>query len=196
MELPPTSADSTALAFRLCRLLSNFGIYHNLGEAYTEMRFKLPLKKDRNRKPDAAFVSYAQWAKDTPIPSTNAWDVLPALCVEVVSPNDKADEIETKVNEYFEAGVRLVWIVYPRHERVYIYDSATQVRRLTRADSLEGGAAVPGFAVPFHKRRLNNAQPVLPVPCPVARVKLRIDRQRGRATCPFVRLAAFPLLVR
>lgn len=149
VELPPMSADSIALASRLCRLLTNFGIDRNLGEAYTEMLFKLPLNKDRNRKPDAAFVSYAQWAKDTPIPATNAWDVLPALCVEVVSPNDKADEIETKVNEYFEAGVLLVWVVYPRHERVYVYDSATQVRRLTRADTLEGGAAVPGFAVPL-----------------------------------------------
>src|ERR1700709_1460727 len=97
--------------------MSNFGIAKDIGEACIEVLFKLPLAKDRNRKPDVAFVSYARWPKYQPFPATNAWAVLPDICVEVVSPNDLADEIETKINEYFEAGVRLVWIVYPRQER-------------------------------------------------------------------------------
>jgi Uma2 family endonuclease len=109
----------------------------------------LPLAKDRNRKPDVAFVAYSRWPKSKPIPSTNAWDVLPDLCVEVISPNDLADEIETKISEYFEAGVRLVWVVYPRQERFYVYDSASQVRRLTRADTLDGGSVLPGFQLPL-----------------------------------------------
>src|SRR5262245_28080641 len=76
VELPPMSADSQALASRLIRHLSNFGIDRNIGEAYTEILFKLPLPIDRNRKPDAAFVSYSRWPKHQPIPSTNTWDVL------------------------------------------------------------------------------------------------------------------------
>src|SRR5689334_10367793 len=92
VELPPMSADSQALAFRLAFHLNNYGITHDIGEAYTEMLFKLPLPVDRNRKPDAAFVPYSRWARNRPIPSTNAWDVLPDLCIEVVSPNDMGDE--------------------------------------------------------------------------------------------------------
>lgn len=149
VELPPMSVDSQALASRLARHLSNHGIAQNTGEAYTEMLFKLPLKKERNRKPDVAFVSYSRWSKDKLMPDTNAWDVLPELCVEVVSPNDMADEVETKINEYFEAGVRLVWIVYPRQERFYVYESASQVRRLTRDDTLDGATVLPGFALPL-----------------------------------------------
>jgi Uma2 family endonuclease len=149
VELPPMSADSQALAFRLARHLSNHGLDRNLGDAYTEMLFKLPLMKDRNRKPDAAFVAYARWPKYKPIPSTNAWDVLPELCVEVVSPNDLADEIETKIKEYFEAGVRLVWVVYPRQEQFYVYDTPSQVRRLTRTDTLDGGVVLPDFKLPL-----------------------------------------------
>lgn len=149
VEMPPMSVDSQALASRLIRHLSNFGIAKGLGEAYPEMLFNLPLKKNRNRKPDVAFVSYQRWPKDMPFPTTNAWDVLPELCVEVISPNDLADEIETKINEYFEAGVTLVWVVYPRHERFYIYDSPAQVRRLTRSDTLDGGVVLPGFQLPL-----------------------------------------------
>jgi Uma2 family endonuclease len=149
VELPPMSVDSQVLASRLARHLGNYGAAQNIGEACTEVLFKLPLKKDRNRKPDVAFVSYAKWPKDHPLPDTNAWDVLPDLCAEVVSPNDTGDEIETKVDEYLRAGVPLVWVVYPRQERVYVYESASQVRRLTRADTLVGGPVLPGFTLPL-----------------------------------------------
>jgi Uma2 family endonuclease len=149
VELPPMSVDSQAVASRLVRLLGNYGVAQDVGDAYGEMLFKLPLKKDRNRKPDVAFVSHVRWPKYKPLPETNAWEVLPELCVEVVSPNDLADEIETKIEEYFQAGVSLVWMVYPRHQRVYVYESATQIRRLTRADTLDGGTVLPGFALPL-----------------------------------------------
>jgi Uma2 family endonuclease len=145
VEMPPMSVDSQLLASRLARHLSNFGVPKDIGEACTEVLFKLPLTKERNRKPDVAFVMYKQWPKNKPFPTTNAWEVLPVICVEVVSLNDVADEIETKINEYFEAGVTLVWIVYPRQERFYVYDSPAQVRRLTRADTLDGGSVLPDF---------------------------------------------------
>ncbi|VTR93976.1 Uncharacterized protein OS=Candidatus Entotheonella sp. TSY1 GN=ETSY1_22630 PE=4 SV=1: Uma2 [Gemmata massiliana] len=147
VELSPMSVDSQVLASRLLRHVSNFGVAHDLGEAYAEVLFKLPLKKDRNRRPDVAFVSYARWPKYQLMPDTNAWDVLPDLCVEVVSPNDTGDEIETKVDEYLQAGATLVWVVYPRQERFYVYESASRVRRLTRADTLDGGPVLPGFAL-------------------------------------------------
>jgi Uma2 family endonuclease len=149
VELPPMSVDSQALASRLVRYLSNHGVAKDVGEAYAEMLFKLPLAKDRNRKPDVAFVPYSRWAKNLPFPTTNAWPVLPDLCVEVVSPNDLADEVETKIGEYFEAGVRLVWVVYPRQEQFYVYDSPSQVRRLTRTDTLDGGTVLPDFRLPL-----------------------------------------------
>jgi Uma2 family endonuclease len=145
VELPPMSADSAVLASRLAFHLSSHGIPNGIGEAYTETLFKLPLPVDRNRRPDVAFVSYSRWAKHLPPPATNEWDVLPDLCVEVVSPSDRADEIMDKVREYFQAGVRLVWVFYPRHGLVYLYESLVSVRVLTRADTLDGGPVLPGF---------------------------------------------------
>jgi Uma2 family endonuclease len=149
VEIPPMSADSQVVASRLAWHLTSHGISENIGEAFTEVLFKLPLKKDRNRKPDVSFVPYSRWAKNRPIPSTNAWDVLPDLCVEVVSPHDWADEIMDKVREYFEAGVRLVWVVYPRHQLVIVHESLTSVRGLNRSDTLDGGVVLPQFRLPL-----------------------------------------------
>jgi Uma2 family endonuclease len=149
VELPPMSVDSQVLASRLIRHLSNFGIAQNVGEAHGETLFKLPLPVDRNRKPDVAFVPYSRWPRNLPMPPANAWEVLPELCVEVVSPNDLADEIMDKVREYFQAGVRLVWVFYPRHDLVQVYESLTSVRGLGRNDTLDGGIVLPGFSLPL-----------------------------------------------
>lgn len=149
VELPPMSADSTAVASELVRRLSNYGIEHGFGVAYTEMLFKLPLPIDRNRRPDVAFVPYSRWPRHLPIPPTNAWDVLPDLCVEVVSPHDLADEIMDQVRDYFQAGVRLVWVVYPRHQLVIVHSSVTSVRGLGRADTLMGDLVLPEFRLPL-----------------------------------------------
>jgi Uma2 family endonuclease len=161
VEMPPMSAESTRIAAELATFLTNHGLANNLGKAYPEMLVRLPLPIDRNRRPDVIFVPFTRWPRDVRGPDTNEWDVLPELCVEVVSPNDRADELETKIEEYIQSSVCLIWVIYPRQERVYVYDSATQLRRLTRADTLDGGAVIPGF-------RLALAELFLQAPTPPA----------------------------
>ena len=67
--------------------------------------------------------------------------------VEVVSPHDLAEDIIERINEYFAAGTKLVWIVYPTQRLVYIYDSPRQVRILGEADELDGGGVLPGLRI-------------------------------------------------
>jgi Uma2 family endonuclease len=42
-------------------------------------------------------------------------DIVPDLVVEVVSSNDGASYGQQKVFEFLKAGMRLVWVVCPRH---------------------------------------------------------------------------------
>ena len=81
--------------------------------------------------------------------SDNAWDVVPDLAIEVVSPHDLADDLVEKTLEYFQSGVRLVWVVYPRHRRIYVYDGPGSVRVLQDSDALDGGKVLPGFSLPL-----------------------------------------------
>jgi Uma2 family endonuclease len=159
VELPPMSTDSQFIANRLTRLLSNYGIEHNIGEAYNETIFKLSLRADRSRRPDVAFVPYSRWPKNVMPPDSSSWEMLPDLCVEVVSPTDEAEELMNKVREYFQAGVRLVWVVYPRHELVLVFESLTNVRGLSRSDELAGGPVLAGFKLPLSEIFLPPAAP-------------------------------------
>lgn len=47
----------------------------------------------------------------------------PPLCIEVLSPSNRAGEMELKRNLYFEAGAREVWLVSPTGD-VALFDAA------------------------------------------------------------------------
>jgi Uma2 family endonuclease len=149
VEIPHMSTLAARIANRLMFLLELAGQQGDLGQAVTEVLFHLALPVDRNRRPDVAFITFERWPKDRPSGDENAWDVVPDLVVEVISPNDYAEELLGKIDEYFQSGVRVVWIVYPKQALVYVYESLTRVRGLTRADVLEGGVVLPSFRLPL-----------------------------------------------
>jgi len=72
-------------------------------------------------------------------------DVPPDLAVEVLSPKDRPRQVLDKIGEYLQAGVWLVWVVDPMHERAAVYRSLTDVQELALDDELDGGDVVPGF---------------------------------------------------
>ena len=143
------SAYSVRVGSRLSRLMGHFGDAHDLGEVASENLFRLRLPGDQCRCPDVAFVSFERWAKGRPMPLRgDAWDVVPDLMAEVVSPTDRAEDLMKKIIEYFQAGVRQVWVIYPIQRFVLVYESLTRVRGFTDADELDGGDVLPGFRTP------------------------------------------------
>jgi len=52
----------------------------------------------------------------------------PFLCVEILSPEDRAGRIEGKIADYLKFGVRYIWVIDPlRREAVVYTTSATDV---------------------------------------------------------------------
>ena len=151
VECPPKSVEAVGCANDLTLALSNYGIAKNLGKAYTELLIQMPSPLDRDRRPDVIFVSFEKWPKGKRLPPDRSWDIVPDLCVEVVSPSDQADDLREKVAEYFEAGVPLVWVVYPQQELVDVYESAESSRTLMRKGTLTGGMIIPGFSLPLNQ---------------------------------------------
>jgi Uma2 family endonuclease len=115
------------------------------GRAVQEMIFDFRPAVNRQRRPDVAFVSYERWAVDRGVPETPAWTVAPDLAIEIISRSNTADDVAEKLEDYFKAGVRLVWVVYPRQRKAYAYASPTDVRVLGLNDGLDGAPVLPGF---------------------------------------------------
>jgi Uma2 family endonuclease len=147
VEREPMGAFETVLASWLCHLINSFAGDKKLGLAVNEVLFVLNASLDLKRRPDVAFVSYARWPTAV-VAREAAWNVVPDLAVEIVSPTNLAEEIDNKIMDYFRAQVRLVWVIYPDSGRIYIYRSPTHVSILERTDTLDGGEVLPGFRLP------------------------------------------------
>jgi Uma2 family endonuclease len=114
------------------------------------------------RIPDVSFVSWSQlperYYPTEPIP-----DLAPDLAVEVLSEGNTAGEMKQKVKEYFDAGVRLVWLIDPATRTATVYTSPDDSRRLTEGDVLDGGDVLPGFRLPL-KQLFARLKPEAPAP--------------------------------
>lgn len=146
VEKKPMGAYETLVGSLLHGSLNGFVRAH--GRAVSEMLFDfgpgLP-----QRRPDVAYVSYERWPRKQRVPSTQAWAVVPDLAVEVISPSNTFGEVLGKVHEYFQAGARLVWVVAPLHQQVYVYQSPTHVQVMTLQDALTGAPVLPDFRLPL-----------------------------------------------
>jgi Uma2 family endonuclease len=148
-ELPPMSARETQFATDLAGSLVSHARNSSLGKVQVEMLFWLDKSRKLQRRPDVSFVSFQRWPKGKPVPGTEAWEVVPNLAVEIVSPTNGANEVLGKIEDYFACGVQRVWVFYPLYSKVYDYASPTAVQILTRADRLSGCDVLPGFELPL-----------------------------------------------
>jgi Uma2 family endonuclease len=148
VEKPPIGAFEGVVAAWLIRLLNTSEVVGRLGLVVPEVLFVLDPARDLKRRPDVAFVSYERWPRRRQVPPGEAWGVVPDLAVEVVSPSNTATEVLARLDEYFRAGVRSVWVIYPDQRTLYAYTSPTAVRILRPGDDLDGGPVLPGFRVP------------------------------------------------
>jgi Uma2 family endonuclease len=72
--------------------------------------------------------------------------VVPDVVVEVVSPGNRRGEIMQKVSEYLNAGVLLVWVVYPAKRKVFLYRPGDEPAIvLGEFDTIENLPELPGF---------------------------------------------------
>lgn len=108
-----------------------------------ETGFRIARNPDTVRAPDVAYVSAAR------LPQARVCgypEMAPDLVVEVVSPNDTASEVQAKAEGWLEAGVLIVWVLYPATRSAMVYETDGSVRLLHEDDSIQGDAVLPGFA--------------------------------------------------
>ena len=92
------------------------------------------------RRPDMAYFTAEQLPK--------MWggenQVAPWVC-EVISPTDKADDVNAKLDEYFHAGVQVVWHIFPHSQKVDVYTSPEQVTICRGKTVCSGAPVLPDF---------------------------------------------------
>jgi Uma2 family endonuclease len=145
----PMSSDSGQIEANLSLTAGAFARANGIGFFLggSTMYRLFPTERPRSRrKPDWSFVRGERFP-DGRVPRTPAHDFPPDLAVEIISPTDEAEAVETKLDEYLRAGVRLVWVLYVPTRHVWAYRPDGTARLYRSGDTLPGDDVLPGFTV-------------------------------------------------
>src|SRR5688500_14817538 len=142
----PVGGRHGAMQSRVDRRVGNYIEAHGLGEVFgSDTIYTFQRGPDRGLRPDVSFIRADR------LPPEEHFDkpisVVPDLVIEVVSPNDRPGELEEKIAIYRNAGVPLIWVLWPRRRTVSVYAVGQEPRELAEGDELDGGEVLPGFRV-------------------------------------------------
>jgi Uma2 family endonuclease len=143
--MPPPGDLHARRQAKIISYLDSEGEEKGHGEVRGEVAIILRRNPDRVVGADAAFLLN----KSLPVRKSVEGYLLtiPELVVEVRSKNDSRPEIGAKNDEYFAAGVELIWVIDPEARTVTISrrGQTDEVLQMTETLTCQ---LIPGFAVP------------------------------------------------
>jgi Uma2 family endonuclease len=146
VPMSPTGGRHGIIESRLGSALSVFVQQQNLGWVLTgEVGLYIRRNPDRVRGADIVLLSKEHWPEGPP---EGFVEGAPDFVVEIMSPNDRWQEVRQKIAEYFSIGARWVWIVEPENRAVLVFRSSSDFQQFGAEDILIGEGTLEGFTLP------------------------------------------------
>jgi Uma2 family endonuclease len=144
----PAGMLHAKVAAKVLHLIATYLESSPIGEVYSD-GVGIQLPNGNVRSPDVTFVRFEKLpGGESPV---GFGEVVPDLAVEILSPNDSVRQVATKIGEFLECGVSLVWIVDPERRTVVVYRSLTDTTTLIDTGTIDGGDVLPGFSAPVRR---------------------------------------------
>lgn len=131
----------------IARQLGNYLDRHRIGEAAHSIDFKL--NENVVYRPDVIFLSNEKAAR-----CGNAVTEVPDLIVEIISPDSRSFDTQTKRGDYEAAGVHEYWLIDPVRKTFcfYVLENG-QYREAPSVDDPFLSIILPGFALDLNSIR-------------------------------------------
>ncbi|MEM6612242.1 MAG: Uma2 family endonuclease [Cyanobacteria bacterium P01_C01_bin.72] len=107
--------------------------------------FTLP--NGAKRSPDVSWIEISRWNELTKQQQRGFAPIAPDFALELLSPNDRLQDTQKKMQEYQSCGVKLGWLIDPDAARVEIYRLKKEVEILNSPAGLSGENLMPGLLV-------------------------------------------------
>jgi Uma2 family endonuclease len=139
--VPPAKFIHNKLSRRLFTALYAF-LTEGGGEVWFGAGFQLGPRTVR--QPDVAVVLDDRRAAD------DEWlQGAPDIAIEVLSPENSAEDVELKISQYLGSGAKSFWVVSPKVKHVRIYRADGTHTLLEESQSITGESVLPGFVFPL-----------------------------------------------
>lgn len=98
--------------------------------------------EDQWRKPDLSFITLEQTRA-----AAKGYAPIPEFIIEIISINDKINLVKNKVYEYFQAGVKVLWLVFPEQKVIEVYHSPEDLVVCSGVKPCSAEPVVEGFVM-------------------------------------------------
>ena len=146
--MSPTGGTAGRKNFRLIQQLANWIDRDKTGIGFDSSTvFILP--NGARRSPDASWIKLDRWNKLTTEQQDGFPPIAPDFVIELVSPSDmrnqRYQDLQSKMQEYIDNGVKLGWLIEPKRKTVEIYCQDQLPEVLDNPKSLSGEDILPNF---------------------------------------------------
>ncbi len=122
--MSPTGGPAGRKNRRLTQQLGNWTDKNGTGEAFDSSTIFI-LANGARRSPDASWIKLDRWNKLTTEQQDGFPPIVPDFVIELVSPSDirnqRYQDLQSKMQEYIDNGVKLGWLIEPKSKIVEIY---------------------------------------------------------------------------
>lgn len=130
--------------------LYNWAVEDKSGKSFdSSTEFTLP--SGARRSPDASWLQLERWNALTLEQQDSFPPIAPDFVIELVSPSDlrnqRYEDLQQKMQEYLDNGVRLGWLLEPKAKTVEIYRQGQTVEILQNPKTLSDEDVLPGFVL-------------------------------------------------
>ncbi len=143
---PPTGGDTGTFN---AGLIGEFYIWNKqtqLGFLFdSSTGFKLP--NGATRSPDVSWIESERWGQLTPKQQEGFPPIVPDFILELMSPSDELRDVQAKMKEYIDNGVRLGWLVNRKGRCVEIYRPKAEIEIVKMPAILTAEDVLPGFSL-------------------------------------------------
>ncbi|MGF1539051.1 MAG: Uma2 family endonuclease [Pleurocapsa sp.] len=152
--MSPTGGTAGRKNSRLIQQLRNWADQDGTGEVFdSSTLFILP--NGARKSPDVSWIQLNRWNYLTQVQQDGFPPIVPDFVIELVSPSDlknqRYEDLQNKMQEYLDNGVRLGWLIEPAAKTIEIYRLGKQVEVLNNPQTLSGENVLPGFVLDLSK---------------------------------------------
>ena len=99
------------------------------------------------RSPDVAWIANERWETLTSEEQEKFAPICPDFVIELRSRTDSLTQLQKKMQEYIDSGLRLGWLIDPQNQQVAIYRQNQPMELVSLPTTLSGENVVPGFTL-------------------------------------------------
>jgi Uma2 family endonuclease len=144
--MSPTGSETGGSNFELSGQLFNWTKQDGTGRGFdSSTGFTLP--NGATVSPDISWVKLERWNALSKDSRAKFAPISPDFVVELRSKSDTLKDLQKKMQQYMDNGVRLGWLIDRKQRQVYVYRPGVPVQQLDNPETVSGDPELPGFVL-------------------------------------------------